>query len=586
MPDGQESIAPIGDPHAARARRAAGEMLAGFERYRRRFMDVTRRAPRRQTERDWRGAQADAGERLDLYESEVNRTVADLDRALGDHFHCRACWIAMKSEHAALAAGRPDQELARTFFSSATRRVFATVGVDSEIEFTEPVPAGAEAESPPPYTSHPHRGETAPLIRDVFAAHPVGAPYLRLDDDASAIARRIDDAWRAAWGEQAIDAIDVLHAVFYRNKGAYLVGRIRGGRRLMPLVVALVNEGGRIAADAVLLTVDEASIVFSFTRSAFHADVDAPARVIRFLKSIMPAKRVAELYIALGYDKHGKAELYRDLVEHLGRSTDRFEIAPGDAGLVMVVFTLPSYDVVFKLIRDAFGYPKNTSREHVIGRYQLVFKHDRAGRLIDTQEFKHLAIPRHRVSDALLAELLGAAGRSVTVEGDRVVLHHVYTERRVTPLNLYLREAAEDAAADAVTDFGRAIKDLAATNIFPGDMLLKNFGVTRHGRVVFYDYDEICLLTECSFRAMPEPRTAEEEMAAEPWFYVGPHDIFPAELGTFMGLYGPLRHVFLTAHGELLGPEFWRGMQALHGAGEIIDIFPYRPERRLRALPA
>ncbi len=582
MRDGPStSSAAVGDPHTARSLPAAREILGDFDSHQRHFRDITLRAPGRQAERDWQGMQADAVERLDLYESAVSRTVIGLGRALGEHLRCRACWTAMKTAFAGLVADNAAPELAGTFFNSATRRVFATVGIDPEIEFVEP-PAGPEAEGPPPYTSHAHRGATAAVIRDILAAHPVGAPYRWLDEDAGLVARRIDAYRASSWGEQSIDAIDMLGAVFYRNKGAYLVGRIRGGRRLMPFVLALVNEAGGIVADAVLLTVDEASIVFSFTRSAFHADIEAPARVIRFLKSIMPAKRVAELYLALGYDKHGKAELYRDLVAHLDGSADAFEIAPGDRGLVMVVFTLPSYDVVFKVIRDAFDYPKNTSREHVMGRYQLVFKHDRAGRLVDTQEFKHLAIPRHRFSEGLLDELSRAAGRSVVVDGDRIVLKHVYTERRVTPLNLYLRTAGESAGRDAVLDFGRVIKDLAATNIFPGDMLLKNFGVTRHGRVVFYDYDEICLLTECNFRVMPEPRTDDEALAAEPWFYVGPHDIFPSELGTFMGLYGPLREVFLAAHGDLLRPEFWHRMQALHAAGEVIDIFPYRPERRLR----
>ena len=460
--------AELGDRHAALARNAAGGILAGFDGHQRRFRGITRRAPRRQAERDWHGMQADALERLELYEAEVSRVVIGLGHALGDHLRCRACWTAMKTAYAALAAARADHELARTFFNSATRRVFATVGIDPEIEFVEPMPAWPEDEGPPPYTSHAHGGATAALIRDILAAHPVGAPYRRPDDDADLIARRIDAYRASAWGEQAIDAIEMLDAVFYRNKGAYLVGRIRGGRRLMPLVIALVNEEGGIVADAVLMTVDEASIVFSFTRSAFHVDVEVPARMIRFLKSVMPAKRIAELYLAVGYDKHGKVELYRDLVAHLDRSTDRFEIAPGDAGLVMLVFTLPSYDVVFKVIRDRFGYPKSTTREHVMGRYELVFKHDRAGRLVDTQEFKHLVIPRHRISDDLLAELLHAAGRSVELDGDRVVLKHVYTERRVTPLNLYLRTADEAAGRDAVLDFGRVIKDLAATNTFPG----------------------------------------------------------------------------------------------------------------------
>jgi isocitrate dehydrogenase kinase/phosphatase len=248
---------------------------------------------------------------------------------------------------------------------------------------------------------------------------------------------------------------------------------------------------------------------------------------------------------------------------------------------VMLVFTLPSYDVVFKVIRDRFGYPKTITRRHVLERYELVFKHDRAGRLVDTQEFEHLTFPRDRFSDALLAELLEEAADSVTIEDDQVAIKHLYTERRVTPLNLYLRKAPPAAARDALTDYGQAIKDLAATNIFPGDLLLKNFGVTRHGRVIFYDYDELRLLTDCNFRRMPQARNDDEEMAAEPWFYVGPHDMFPEEFSRFMGLYGELGDFFFQAHGDLLTTEFWTRMQALHHAGEVIDIFAYRHARRL-----
>ena len=333
--------------------------------------------------------------------------------------------------------------------------------------------------------------------------------------------------------------------------------------------------------DAALTTEDEVSIVFSFTHSYFHVDADRPHDVIQFLKSIMPLKRVAELYIALGYNKHGKTELYRDLLRHLERSTDKFKIAPGDRGMVMVVFTLPSYDVVFKVIRDKIPFPKTTTRADVLKKYQLVFDHDRAGRLADAQEFEHLAFDRNRFSDALLAELMDTASDSVAVRDSQVLIRHLYTQRRMTPLNLYLRDATEATALDAAREYGQAIKDLAATNIFPGDLLLKNFGVTRHGRVAFYDYDELCLLTDCNFRDMPRARDLEEELAAEPWFYVGDEDLFPEEFLTFMGLQGTVREVFLEAHRDLLSPDFWRRMQERHAAGEVLDIFPYRQGRRL-----
>src|SRR5947199_2680404 len=293
------------------------------------------------------------------------------------------------------------------------------------------------------------------------------------------------------------------------------------------------------------------SIIFSFARSYFHLETGKSRALVSFLKSIMPLKHIAELYISLGYNKHGKTELYRDLRRHLGRSTDKFDIARGDRGMVMSVFTLPSYDVVFKVIKDTFDSPKTTTRRDVMERYQLVFRHDRGGRLVDAQEFEHLRFDKDRFSPELLAELLHVAANTVSVDGDSVVIDHLYTERRLTPLNLYFREVDGELAHEAVIDYGQAIKDLAATNIFPGDILLKNFGVTRHGRVVFYDYDELCLLTDCTFRDLPQARDLDEEFEAEPWFYVGPHDVFPEEFLNFMGLEGERREVFLQAHGDL-----------------------------------
>jgi len=303
--------------------------------------------------------------------------------------------------------------------------------------------------------------------------------------------------------------------------------------------------------------------------------------LIAFLKSIMPLKRVAELYISIGYNKHGKTELYRDLLHHLAHSDGQFQIARGEKGMVMVVFTMPSYDVVFKVIRDRFSWPKTTTRQTVMDNYQFVFRHDRAGRLVDAQEYEHLKFDRDRFSAELLDELMATAAGNVTVGDNWVSIKHVYTERRVTPLNLYLSEAEETAAGEVVMDYGRAVKELASANIFPGDLLLKNFGVTRHGRVVFYDYDELCLLTECNFREMPEARSFDEEFTTEPWFAVGRNDIFPAEFRSFLGLHGRLRDVFVQAHGDLFSVEFWQQMQARLRAGEVIDIFPYRQSSRL-----
>jgi isocitrate dehydrogenase kinase/phosphatase len=338
--------------------------------------------------------------------------------------------------------------------------------------------------------------------------------------------------------------------------------------------------------DAILSDPDDISILFSFTRSHFHVDLEPAYAVVRFLRTLMPEKRVAELYMAIGHPKHGKTELYRDLIAHLRSSPAQFDVAPGIPGLVMVTFTTADYDVVFKVIRDRFPPQKRITRREVLERYRLVFHHDRAGRLVEAHEFEHLLIRRRRFTDRLLDELLDEASNTVRLDGHYVVIDHAYIERRVDPLDLYLGRADPDASNEAVIEYGNSIEDLASTGIFPGDLLLKNFGVTRHGRVVSYDYDELKLLDEVRFRKMPVAQTLEDEMAAEPWFGVSHEDVFPEEFRTFLGLKGEMRDVFEGRFGHLFTCDFWQGMQVRLAQGEIIDILPYRANRRLAALQA
>jgi isocitrate dehydrogenase kinase/phosphatase len=369
--------------------------------------------------------------------------------------------------------------------------------------------------------------------------------------------------------------------VLYRGKGAYLVGRIFRESVVFPLVLALLNTPGGIVVDAVLSDENDVSILFSFTRSYFHVDVEKPSELVSFLKTIMPRKRIAELYISIGQNKHGKSELYCDMLHHLSRSDKKFEIAEGERGMVMEVFTMPDYDLVFKVIKDHFTYPKHTTRNEVMGKYDLVFKHDRAGRLVDAQEFEHLKFSRSRFSDELLSVLQRNASQNVIVSQDQVVIGHAYIERRVTPLNIYFKEADEAEARAAAVDYGNAIKDMAGSNIFPGDLLIKNFGVTRHGRVVFYDYDELCLLSVCKFRIKPRSGTYEEEISSEAWFGVGSNDVFPEEFRNFLGLDGTLRDIFIEHHSDLFDAAFWQQVQSRLRSGEIIDVFPYGAEHCL-----
>lgn len=556
----------------------------GFEKYRSGFRRITRRSARHFEAADWHGVQQDMVERLALYTSVVRRVVASLGEVFGEDRRTPGLWSAMKREYSWLMSGHGDLELAETFFNSVTRKVFATVGVDPKREF---VHLGSDMGLPPagavPVRTYPGALSTGTVVGEVLDDYACAVPWEDPARDAARVAEEVDRAVAAAWGAPGFDFVELLEPVFYRGKGAYVVGRVVRAERSLPLVLALANPGGRVAVDAVLLDEDEVSIVFSFTRSYFHVDVEAPAGIVRFLKSILPRKPVAELYVSLGYNKHGKTELYRDLLRHLERSGDRFERARGERGMVMAVFTMPGYDVVFKVIRDRFGPAKSVTREQVRERYQFVFEHDRAGRLVDVQEYELLEFAKERFEPSLLEELLGECSENVTLRDGDVVIRHLYTERRVAPLNLFLREAPEAKAREAVLDFGRALRDLAATNVFPGDLLVKNFGVTRHGRVVFYDYDELCAVTDCDFRELPEQDG--DGGGDGPSFYVGPRDVFPEEFLTFMGFPAPLRRLFAESHGDLLAPRFWNEMKRRHFAGEVLDLHPYPPERRLRGGP-
>ncbi len=557
-------------------------ILRAFEDYADRWMIVTRRARIRFQQRDWAGMQSDTSERLSLYGEAVRPAVDEIRSLLGDRVRDPMLWAGMKAVYSGLIMSRNDWEIAETFFNSITRKVFDTVGVNQQIEFVDtdfevpPTPAGTSM-----VRTYAHTADLPGLIVSILEDADLGVSFADLADDAAAVAERVSGRLHEASALPSVERAEVLDMVFHRGAAAYLVGWILSASEQFPLVLAVEHREGGAVVDAVLLHENEISILFSFTRSYFHVDAERPYDVVRFLKRLMPRKRTAELYISIGRNKHGKTELYRDLLRYLKGSTDRFEVARGKKGLVMAVFGLPGHVDVFKVIRDRPGYPKTITREEVMAKYSLVFQHERGGRLMDVQSFEHLSFPVERFDEALLDELIAECGNTVRVEGGEVVIEHLYVERRVIPLDIYVREASPLHARTAVVDFGRAIKDLASNDVFPGDLLLKNFGVTRHGRVVFYDYDDLTTLQGINFRHMPAPRSFEDEFSSEPWFQVGPDDIFPEELKRFLGLTDELRDAFLEAHDDLFSEDWWHDKQATLEAGVHIPIYPYGEAARL-----
>jgi len=550
----------------------AATIAEHFRSYNEEFGRITRRAAMNFLAEDWRAGQLDAVARIELYEQRVAHCVAVMGTELRPRVTDVALWTDIKRAYDVIVARRPDSDFYRTFFNSVARDLFGTVGVNPEVEFCATNVGRASGTVP----IRVYRiGASLPVaVREVLTDLPFGAAIDNFDGAVHRISAEIGRYFNTGRPGAAPESLELIEPVFYRGTRAFVVGRLIGDGSLTPAVIAFTNSPQGVRVDSVMLSRADVGSLFGYARSYFHVDLPVVSAAITLLRSFMPRKSVDELYTVLGRAKQGKTERYFALRRHLDASIDSFVHARGERGLVMIVFTLPSHDLVFKVIRDRFGPPKTVTREEVIERYQFVFRHDRAGRLVDAQEFKRLRLPRGRFMPALVDELLGEASQSCRIEGEDLIVEHCYVERRLKPLNLFLREADPAAAEAAVIDYGNALRDLASSNVFPGDLLLKNFGVTSHGRVIFYDYDELCLVSDCVFRDIPQPRFEEEEISAEPWFHFGPRDVFPEQWLQFLSIPAELRDVFLRHHAELMTAAWWRALATRPPEAAVADASP------------
>jgi len=576
--------------HAARGERAAEvarAILAGFDRHYGLFREASARAKHLFERADWAAMRELARERILMYDRRVQEAVDAVRSRFPEAETDESLWPAIKLAYIPLLHEHRQPECAETFYNSVACQVLHRRYYRNEFIFWRPAVATEhlEGDEPAYRSSYPLRKGLRKTLAAIVRSFGLGNPWEDLHRDLRGVLRALRARFPRPSRARPSLQIQVLGSLFFRNKAAYAVGKIVNGAEEVPFAVPILqNARGELYLDALLLDADQLIILFSFARAYFFVDMEVPAAYVSFLRQLMPRKPRAELYMSVGLAKQGKTLFYRDLFYHLKHSSDNFVVAPGIKGMVMLVFTLPSFPYVFKIIRDRFAPPKEMDRQTVKDKYQLVKMHDRVGRMADTLEYSLVALPLERFDPALLEELKAEAASNIEIEGDQVVIRHVYIERRMQPLNLYLAEAGADGDAarmrQALHEYGYAIKELAGAGIFPGDMLLKNFGVTRHNRVVFYDYDEIAHMIDCNFRRIPPPRSIEDEMSAEPYYSVGPHDVFPEQFAHFLVSDPRAREIFLQRHADLMDPQFWAGKQARLRAGDEEDVYPYPEEIR------
>jgi isocitrate dehydrogenase kinase/phosphatase len=579
----------------------AQAMMDGFNRHYQLFRQESAKAKERFEQQDWHGQQRAQRERIEFYDLRVKECSARLEAEFQAAQQPPDIWQQVKLHYIGLLVDHFQPELAETFFNSVTTKILDRSYFQNEFIFVRPAVSTEYIESDDPnalptyrawYPSTDNLHET--IVRIVKHFHLKGE-FADLPRDAHDILRNVQmrlDQTRLRANFQ----IQVLSNLFYRNKAAYIVGKVINGFVEIPFALPILhNPNGQLVIDAALFGEDDFLMLFSFARAYFLVDMDIPSAYVQFLRSLMPRKPRAEIYNALGLAKQGKTLFYRDLLYHQRHSTDKFRIAPGIKGMVMLVFDQPSFPFVFKVIKDFYPPQKDTTREQIQGKYLLVKQHDRVGRMADTLEYSNVAFPRERFEDELIEEIQKYAPSQIEINArpdngkQEVVIKHAYIERRMIPLNIYLQEAfdtgldeprAKTQMERAVIEYGNAIKDLVAANIFPGDMLWKNFGITRHGKVVFYDYDEIEYITDCNFRRVPPPRNEEDEMSGEVWYHVGPRDVFPETFGPFLLGNPAVREVFMKHHADLLQADFWQGHKEKIAQGHVHDVFPYEADKR------
>ena len=578
---------PVGASDDLIAASIAKVLVAGFNKHYRLFHESSARAKQRFEEARWQEGQQAVRDRIQFYDKRVRETTERMRREFNADSLSDAVWQKAKLQYIDLLTNHKQPELAETFFNSVCCRIQHRTYFHNDFIFVRPAVSTEYLESDPPTyrcyypTEDGFRGSIAQIFNDFGWARE----FEDLERDAGFILRSIKTYLGAVPAREANLQVQVLNSAFYRNKGAYILGKaVNGGLEYPFTVPVLHSPAGKLYLDTIILDAWRIAVLFSLSRAYFMVAMNVPSGYVQFLRSIMPNKPRSELYTMLGLGKQGKTMFFRDLIFHLHHSADQFIVAPGIRGLVMLVFTLPSFPYVFKVIKDVFGASKEVDHDTVRRKYQLVKQVDRVGRMADTLEFSKVALPRKRFSQELIDVLYAEVPSLIETDGDDLVIKHLYIERRMEPLNLYLEMAEKagrnDLVEQIVFEYGNAIRELAIANIFPGDLLWKNFGVTSYGRVVFYDYDEIEFMTDCKFRRIPPPPNFEAEMSDEVWYSVSRLDVFPEEFETFLLVSDRIREAFMRYHPELLDAEFWTRTQEQIREGEVPDFFPYPESQR------
>ena len=548
-----------------------------FDEYYRDFCAIPEMAKSAFESRDFPQSIENSRQRLTLYSERMYAFAKTLMSEYPKAVNAGALWDQLELFFREATAGRYEADLALAFLHSVRRVVFFDewYPVDYQVGIKS-----ATTDDGGAILTIDTAEISETLISNMLSITEFSIPYRDKESDVARAAARVnaDFAERALTNQ--IETVDVVQGGFYRNRGVYVVGRVRlTGGEVIPLILALEIDERGIYIDAVLSDEAQAHNLFSTTRANFIVTNDHYHELAQFLHGIMPKRPLGLHYSSIGFNHFGKVAVMEELAAELESPEAIFDTAIGFPGTVAIGFQAPGSVYNLKVIRDHptenYKWGDFEGVPSVLEKYRRVHDINRTGSMLDNAIYYNVTLPKKHFADTLLSEMLDAAGAAVSLRGEDVFFHHLIVQRKMIPLPVFLEQASPEECAEAVISLGYCIKNNMAGNIFNRDLDGRNYGVGSHIRVYLFDYDALETFTEVKIRSNQDRYDGEEDIPS--WYFEDGVIFLPEEIEWGLRISDPeLRKLFRDVHGDLTSVPYWERIQEELREGKVprIQVYP------------
>lgn len=537
-------------------------------------------------QRDPQRSLALSKKRLFMYINGILAFCPQLKQAYSELAENEQLWSKVEMHYMSLIHERYEADLAFAYIHSVRRKIYQEEWKPVAYDFSEWRPRRADVRPQVYRTFAGGARVSADTVVEILKIPNFAKPYRNITEDAALVAERINNVFSLdGHSPDRIRSIEIINAGFYRNRGAYIVGRILfSDTSVSPIIISLINDDHGIDINAVLTSEADAHNLFSSTLANFHVSNEYYHELATFLYSIMPGRPLGLHYSTIGYNHLGKFAILNELKNELGTRKEVFQAAVGFPGTVTIAFAAPSSSYNLKVIRDKptaqYKWGIFQGIEAVLDKYRGVHEINRAGSMLDNVIYYNLRLEKKLFAPFLLDKLLREANQSVSMADDYVIFKHLIAQLKIKPLPVFLETASAEDAKTAIINLGHSIKNNMAADIYNKDLDARNYGVSKFLRVFLYDYDAIERLTDVKIRSNQDRIDGDED--PPDWFFEDGIVLLPEEIEFGLGISDrTLLDVFRQVHGDLLTTEYWARIQNDLREGQVPRLCLYPEERKL-----